>query len=221
MVWNFSNKKKVCLFVPVWIMVILALERFFSITWPLRKNILSTRKQAKRTLTILITIICVWCTFKFQTAGIEKYSTFKEWDSESCREITLPTVVNISTTFWAIVPEFLTLVLNLFIIHRIKITTYRNQKFYPTERTKKITQATRVVLFLSIIFILLISPTGIIIILDFIYRFRFDSNLEDKVNQTMMFMIARKYVLMLYETNMIISFPIYFFTIKNFKWVRN
>lgn len=204
-------------------MVILALERFFSITWPLRNNTLSTRKQAKRTLIILISVILLWCTFKIETAGIEKFSTFKEHNEKTAlcdRRMTLTTMVNISTVLWAIVPEFLTLVFNLFIIHRIRLTTHLNGRFYSSERTRKMTQATRVVLFLSIIFVLLISPTGILIIFDFIYK---DDSSQDTLptsedlNRELTFMIARKFVLMFYETNMVISFPIYLVTIKNFK----
>lgn len=213
----YSYLVEVCLHLPVWIMVVLSFERFISIMWPFRQNLLSTRKQAKKMLIILISVILLWCMFKFKTAGIEKYSTFNMKKTvEACqRDLTLPTIVNISTTLWAIVPEFLTLILNLLIIHRIKITTNQHRQFYPTERSKKITQATRVVLLLSIIFVLLISPTGILIILDFIII---------RINQTnnpilteMNLMIARKFVLMFYETNLYISFPIYLITIKNFK----
>lgn len=226
-------------------MVILALERFISITWPLRKNMLSTRKQAKRTLFILVLVIALWCTFKFETAGVEEYSTFKvinfdsdqnaevmtsfdadtdgmttsgggEQDDGMCqRKLTLTTMVNISTVFWAIVPEFLTLLLNLFIIHRIRITTNLNGKFYSSERTRKITQATRVVLFLSIIFVLLISPTGILIIIEFVTK-PTKPDLE-ALEHEFNLMVARKVVLMFYETNMVIHFPIYMLTIKNFK----
>lgn len=207
--------------IPVWIMVILSLERFISITWPLRKNIFSTRKQAKRTLFILILVILLWCTFKFKTAGVEEFSTFKEWSNEyeveqECRRrLTLTTLVNVSTVLWAIVPEFLTLILNLFIIHRIRMTTNLNGKFYSTERTRKITQATRVVLFLSIIFVLLISPTGILIMVEFLTpkQLALDKRLEDELS----FTIARKFVLIFYETNMVIHFPIYLLTVKNFK----
>lgn len=201
-------------------MVILALERFISITWPLRKNILSTRKQAKRALFILITIISLWCTFKFFTAGVEEFSTFQGWEEDNPKEcqrnLTLTTLVNTSTIMWAIVPEFLTLVLNLFIIHRIRLTTNLNGKFYSSERTRRITQATRVVLFLSVIFVLLISPTGILIIIELLLR-RNDDTIEKQIESEMNFMIARKFVLIFYETNMIIHFPIYLLTIKNYK----
>lgn len=220
---------KVCLLVPVWIMVILALERFVSITWPLRKNKLSTRRQAKCTLSILITVVLLWCTFKLKTAGVEEYSTFDkfekddfEQEQEVCkRELSLPTMVNISTVLWAIVPELLTLLLNLFIIHRIRLTTNINRKFYSSERTRKITQATRVVLLLSIIFVLLISPSGVLLVFEFLHRANnpIPKELSEQVRVETNFMIARKIVIMLYETNLIISFPIYLVTINNFKWV--
>lgn len=211
---------EVCLLMPVWIMVILATERFFSIMWPLRKNIFSTRKHAKITLAILTAIVLTWSLFKLETAGVETYSTFEKYPNNGGRNVTLPTLVNISTTLWAIIPEFVTLILNLLIIKQIKITTSPHKKFYPSEHSKKITQATRVVIFLSIIFISLISPTGILIILDLIIngnRIHKESFDVESIKRALHFMIARKFVILFYETNLIINFPIYLLTIKNFK----
>lgn len=99
---------------------------------------------------------------------------------------------------WAIIPEFLTLLLNLLIIKKIKIATRSTHVYrhYPSSHTKKITQTTRVVLILSIIFIVLISPTGVIIILDLINKKDIQSmNMEDII-ALLDFLIARKFVLM-------------------------
>jgi hypothetical protein len=60
---------EVGLLMPVWIMVVLAAERFCSIIWPLKKNVFSTRRHAKLTLFILLCIILVWSLFKIKTPG--------------------------------------------------------------------------------------------------------------------------------------------------------
>jgi hypothetical protein len=125
---------------------------------------------------------------------------------------------------WAIVPEFLTLIMNIVIIQQINVTTRPQKKFYPTERTRRITQATRVVLALSIIFIVFNSPTGLLIIIDLIYQQPTTTTVDYTdpsylayIMRMLKFIIYRKYVLILYETNFIASFPIYIITIKNFK----
>lgn len=208
---------EVCLLSPVWIMVILSTERFFCIMWPLKKNLFSTRKNAKTILCVLLLTICVWSTFKFKTAGVETYSTFEKFPNVGSRNVTLPIFVNISTILWAIIPEFLTLILNLLIINQIKITTRIHKRFYPLEHSKKITQATRVVILLSIIFIVLISPTGVLIILDMFFNKDVSFDFHQNVKRALNFMLARKFVIMFYETNLIINFFIYLLTIKNFK----
>ena len=208
-------------------MVVLALERFCSIIWPLKENIFSTRKHAKQTLLILTSIILLWSTVKFLTPGVEIFSTFEERFrpdrvglNQMCkRSNIIVEIVNLSTIFWAILPELFTFVLNLLIIKKIKLSTSKQGQFYPTERTKKITQATRVVLILSIIFIVLNSPTGILIIIDLIISNKKSTAQlsNQQIKQQLMFIAARKFVLMIYEANFIMSFPIYFYTIKNFK----
>ena len=62
---------EVALLLPVWIMVLLSLERCLSILFPLHKNLFSTRKKAKITLCNLTCVILLWSSFKFVSAGIE------------------------------------------------------------------------------------------------------------------------------------------------------
>lgn len=209
---------EVGLFLPVWIMVILATERFISIMHPFQLNIFGTRKKAKKILVFLVITILIWSSYKFKTGGLETQSTFLKSNERPCQEIKLPFLVNISTLLWSVVPEILTLILNLFVIKKIKMTTNPHKKFYSTSHFKRITQATRVVISLSIMFICLVSPTGILIILNiFLNKEHFDPNNFDMIASYMNLLICRKIVLVLYETNLIISFPIYMLTMKTYK----
>ena len=212
---------EVTLLLPVWIMVILATERFLCIMWPLHKNVFCTPRKAKIILMTLVSIVLSWCLFKIGTAGVENDSTFKiHPKDESCRNIEYPTLVNISTAMWAIVPGICCLILNILIIKKIKLTTNPHKQFYPSERCRKINQTTRVVIALSIIFVILISPTGILIILDNIIN-KSGKNLSiEKTQMAIRFKIARKYALLLYEVNIIINFPVYLLTIKNFRYFK-
>jgi hypothetical protein len=201
---------EVGLLLPVWIMVAVTGERFVSVSWPLRKNIFCTPRHARILLSILTAVICAFCLFKLDTAGIENKSTFHY---HTCRNVTNAHLVNMSTVLWALVPEIATFVLNVLIIRTIKTTTHSHKKFYPTHHIRRANQATRVVIVLSIIFLALISPTGILIIVELILT----NGTWPQNSQAVILMIARKYALILFETNMIVNFPIYFLTFKNFR----
>jgi len=168
-------------------------------------------------------IVMTFSCYKFWTAGLENDSIFRMWPLRaSCRRIVYPNLVNVSTTLQMIVPPILCLILNIFIIKIIK--TSPHAQFYPTERSKKINQTTYTVISLSIIFVILISPTGVLTILDQFYNNSYKENNKDRdvnmqsVKNVLGYMIARKYALMLYETNMVINFPIYILTIRNFRY---
>ena len=111
-------------------------------------------------------------------------------------------------------PCIICLILNIFIIKKIKSSPHK--QFYPTKRCKKINQTTRVVISLSIMFVIFIAPTGVLIILYQLWKNEKVYNV-DEIKKIISFMIARKYALILYETNMIINLPIYLFTIKAFR----
>jgi hypothetical protein len=90
---------EVALLLPNWILVILSLERCLCLMFPLRKNSFSTRKKAKLTLSILVVVILLWCCFKFYTAGVEVYDTFRmDFTDEYCPDwpITAPAMVNVN-----------------------------------------------------------------------------------------------------------------------------
>lgn len=199
-------------------MVLLAAERFIVIMWPLRKNVICTPMHAKRILMSLVGIVMTFSLYKMFTAGVENDSTFRMWPLRTfCRSIVYPSLVNLSTMFQMIIPPICCLVLNIFIIKIIKTSAHEHS--YPTEQCRKINQTTYTVISLSIIFVILISPTGVLIILDQLYnknKENFDVDVET-VKQVISFMIARKYALILYETNMVINFPIYILTIRNFR----
>lgn len=205
------------LLMPVWIMVLLAAERFYCIMCPL-KNVTSSPRNAKLILSLLLCVVMGWSMFKFKTAGVEERSIFKllltpQEDKSSDCQITHTTIVNISTLMWALVPGIASLVLNLCIIRKIRKSTSPNKVFYHQKqnRIKKVTQTTRVVLSLSFIFIITLAPTGILVICSMFDIF------NENFALYLILHIARKYTLILYEINMIISFPIYLYTIKTFR----
>lgn len=178
-----------------------------------------TPRHAKIILIHLVSIILTFSLYKIWTAGIENDSTFLIQPDykhiNNCRRISHPILVKISTTFQMILPPIFCLILNILIFKIIKKSPHT--KFYPTERCKKINQTTYTVISLSVIFIILISPMGMLIIHDqFVKHYNTDAESIKKILKNL---IARKYALMLYETNMIINFPIYILTIKNFRYV--
>lgn len=171
-------------------------------------------------LSALVMIVLTLSFYKFWTAGIETDSIFRRISSVSsnqprCRNIEYMTLVNISTTFQMIIPPFCCLVFNILIIKIIKQSPHT--QFYPSKRNKKINQTTYTVISLSIIFVILVSPTGVLIIIDLIINGDKSRIEPQNIKNYIILMIARKYALILYETNMVINFPIYILTIKNFR----
>jgi hypothetical protein len=212
------------LLLPVWIMVAVTAERYVSIAWPFRKTLFCTRRNAKILLSILTSIICMFSLYKLATAGVENRSIFHD---NHCRDISLPSLVNFSTILWAFIPEILTFTLNIFIIRAIKSSASIHKQFYPSHRLKRFNQATRMVIVLSIIFVVLISPTGFLIIVEIFISIKRDSDLVNSETLLQEFSnfqeikyaltIARKFALILYETNLIVNFPVYLFTFKNYR----
>lgn len=212
------------LLLPVWIMVAVTAERYVSIAWPFRKTMFCTRRNAKILLSILTCTICMFSLYKLATAGVENRSIFHD---NHCRDITLPSLVNFSTILWAFVPEIITFTLNIFIIRAIKNSTSIHKQFYPLHRLKRFNQATRMVIVLSIIFVVLISPTGLLIIIEIFISIKRDNSLTKSETLFKNFgyfqevkyglAIARKFALVLYETNLIVNFPVYLFTFKNYR----
>nr|QVK45702.1 G protein-coupled receptor [Proales similis] len=210
---------EVALLLHVWIMVLLALERSISIAFPLATNVL--KQQPRKSLAVLVSIILVWSLFKLHSAGLETYSSFRSMGNQQFyRNITMPMLVNISTMMWCIVPELLTLLLNLLIIRQVNLSAQLRGKFYSDSHNKRVTQATRVAVSLSVAFVCLVSPLGISIIADMLLNYgKSDPNHLNlfAVVRIMDVMITRKLCLMFYELQLVINFPVYLFTIRNFK----
>jgi hypothetical protein len=218
---------EVFLFLPNWIVVILVAERFLSIKWPLRKNVICTPHNARIILTCLLITILSWSLFKLKTAGVENDSIFTNRynynESGLCRKIEIPNLVHFSIILWAVVPGFISFILNMSIIKKIKLKTNKNKQHYPINQIRRATQATRVVLIISILFIILTSPAGFMLIADKLINFNanLEINIQNPNNSTyvnvLIVLILKNYAHMLYEMNMIINFPIYLYTIKNFR----
>jgi hypothetical protein len=226
------------LLLPPWIMVVLATERLCAIIWPFQKNIFATAHNARRVLFIVHIIVFIWCTYKFVTPGIEINSAFHESDPFSkrsdhfCRKgrQVVAWLVNLSTVTWSIIPYILIFIINCIIIQKVKLAIFDNvsiaskktsSKNYknPSEKIKKVNQTTKVVIVLSILFICLCFPTGIVFICDITILHTDNKCFAIRLLHQLKMRLARKYALLLTELNMIIDFPIYILTMRNFRLV--
>jgi hypothetical protein len=150
---------------PTWIVVLLTFERLICILWPLKCYSLYTHKRAKISIFILaVTVMCL-CIYRFfDVKGIDQTNVFaiaacesNETESEIGK---LKIIRYINLFIWAILPEFLTLIMNLFIIYNIKLATQKFEPFYSKARQTKYNQATKTVLLISILFLIFHTPTG-------------------------------------------------------------
>jgi hypothetical protein len=106
------------------------------------------------------------CIYRFfDVKGIDQTNVFaiaacdnSESESKSGK---LKIISYINLFIWAILPEFLTLIMNLFIIYNIKLATQKFEPFYSKARQTKYNQATKTALLISILFLIFHTPTGI------------------------------------------------------------
>jgi len=151
---------------PTWIVVLLTFERLICILWPLKCYSLYTHKRAKSSIFILAVIVMCLCIYRFfDVKGIDQTNVFAiaacdNSESES-KTGKLKIISYINLFVWAILPEFLTLIMNLFIIYNIKLATQKFEPFYSKARQTKYNQATKTVLLISILFLIFHTPTGI------------------------------------------------------------
>ena len=156
---------------PTWIVVLLTFERLICVLWPLKCHSF-THTRAKVSIFILaFTVICL-CLYRFYDfKGIDQVSVFavpacdaggrNETEIESKIIGFTKIIRHFNLVIWAILPEFLTLIMNLAIINNIKLATQKFEPFYSKARQTKYNQATKTVLLISILFLVCHTPTGI------------------------------------------------------------
>lgn len=147
---------------PTWIVVLLTCERLICILWPLKCYSLYTHKRAKISIFILALVVMCLSFYRFyDVKGIDQASVFAITACDVTNgSITLPVIRHLNLTIWAILPECLTLIMNLVIIYNIKLATQKFEPFYSKARQTKYNQATKTVLLISILFLIFHTPTG-------------------------------------------------------------
>jgi len=146
---------------PTWIVVLLTFERSICIIWPLKCYSLYTHRRAKVSTVILILIVMCLCVYRFyDVKGIDQTSVFSIIACTSSSTDGLAILRHLNLFIWAILPEFLTLIMNLMIIYNIKLATQKFEPFYSAARQTKYNQATKTVLLISILFLICHTPTG-------------------------------------------------------------
>ncbi|CAF1061800.1 unnamed protein product [Rotaria sordida] len=197
---------------PTWIVVLLTFERLICVLRPLKCHSLYTHKRAKISIFILILIVICLCIYRFfDLKGIDQGSVFSIVACDGYTYKTLIIIRHLNLIIWAILPECLTLIMNLIIIYNIKLATQNFEPFYSQARQAKFNQATKTVLLISILFLIFHTPTGIMIGLNLIYATK-----ERTIGLTII-LVSRKLTVILYEISLCCKFFIYNQTFRNFK----
>jgi hypothetical protein len=152
------------------------------------------------------------CIYRFyDVKGIDQTSVFSVAACEHNETGKFTIIRHVNLTIWAILPEFLTLIMNLIIIYNIKLATQQFEPFCSKARQTKYNQATKTVLLISILFLICHTPTGIMISLNLLY-----STVERTIGLTMI-LVLRKVTVIIYEISLCCKFFIYNQTFRNFK----
>jgi succinate dehydrogenase hydrophobic anchor subunit len=195
-----------------WIIVLLTFERSICILWPLKCYSLYTHKRAKVSIFILALIVMCLSFYRFyDVKGIDQTSVFAITACDRDSHVSYPFIQFLNLTVWAILPEVLTLIMNLFIIYHIKLATQKFEPFYSKARQTKYNQATKTVLLISVLFLICHTPTGILIIVNLLI------SKDERTIGLMMVLVLRKLTVILYEISLCCKFFIYNQTFRNFK----
>jgi hypothetical protein len=126
---------------------------------------LYTHKRAKISIFLLAFTVVFLSLYRFyDSKGIDQVSVFSlaacdGYDEDGkLRDLKINRHVNL--IIWAILPECVTLIMNLMIINNIKLATQKFEPFYSKARQTKYNQATKTVLLISILFLIFHTPTG-------------------------------------------------------------
>jgi hypothetical protein len=197
---------------PTWIIVLLTFERLICILWPIKCYSLYNHKRAKISIFILALVVMCLCFYRFfDVKGIDQTNVFSITACDGNSSTELPFFRHLNLMIWAVLPEFLTLIMNLFIIYHIKLVTQKLETFYSKARQTKYNQATKTVLLISILFLIFHTPTGIMISLNVIFT------TEERTIGLTMILVSRKVTVILYEISLCCKFFIYNRTFRNFK----
>lgn len=146
---------------PTWIIVLLTFERLICVLSPLKCHSVYTHRRAKISIFVLVLIVMSLSSYRiYGLKGIDQMSVFSivACVAESFPQLQFIQIFNLF--IWAILPELLTLAMNLIIIYNIKRATQRFEPFYSKARQSKYNQATKTVLLISILFLICHTPTG-------------------------------------------------------------
>ncbi|CAF0727972.1 unnamed protein product [Adineta steineri] len=207
---------------PTWIVVLLTFERLIFIVRPSKRRSSYTQLRAKISILFLAIVVLSLCLYRLKDLkGIDQLSVFSilacDTDDESSEKNGKRQLYDklryMNLIIWTILPEFLTLIMSLIIIYRIKLVARRMQSDHSRACQTKYNQATRIVLLISILFLIFQTPTGIMITLDFIY------GKNKRTTGIIMILVSNKLTMILYEINLSCKFFIYKQTFRNFKGI--
>ena len=146
---------------PTWIIVLLTFERLICVLCPLVCRAVYTQRRAKCSILLLASVVGCLCLYRFSDLkGIDQVSVFSINACEGDPAGRFPILRNVNLFIWAILPECLALVMNLFIVYNIKLATQKFEPCHSKARQTKYNQATKTVLLISVLFLIFHTPTG-------------------------------------------------------------
>jgi len=149
---------------PIWIVILLTIECLIYISWSVQRRSLYAKRRAKISIIILAIIVGSLSLYRlFDFKGIDQFSVFSVIACSSTNT-TIVLIRNFNLLIWIIVPECFTLIMSLIIIYSIKLDRKKSQLNCSNVRRLKFNQITKTVLFISILILILHTPTGIYLI---------------------------------------------------------
>ena len=144
---------------PTWIVVLLTLEGWTFIRYPARRKSWQDRRRAKKYIGGLIIIVLALSIYRWwDSKGIDQVSVFAVLACNDDHE-DLYYLSHINMILWSILPECCTLISSFIFVNRM-----RSGASFSKE--SRLGQANRIVLLVSILFMVCHTPTGTVVSFD-------------------------------------------------------
>ena len=155
-----------CSLLPVWLVCVATGNTLLTVLFPLHAHKYANVKRTRQVIALTLLGVSAWCTYKIPTGGLEVNSSF---GYGKCRQIVYPTLVLMSSLLMSIVPAGISLAMNITIVLKIQQSRRQRKKMSQndvtgkTNKDRRQSHMTRIVLLVSFAFIALVTPNRLLI----------------------------------------------------------
>nr|KAG5686846.1 hypothetical protein BaRGS_029891 [Batillaria attramentaria] len=209
-----------------WILVLMTIERFLAIWFPLKIGRLCTRRRSAISMVVLFFAVCaLTVTYFITTTNIIDETGYSCGYRDEYKDFIELTWFLVDGAFYAIIPCALLIVFNSLIVwgisraavvqrsltHDARSGSSKSLSNQAAEKVRQQRQITIMLLVVCVTFILLIMPNCVF----FIYKGHWDH--DDSVEERARYMFTNQLIFLLSDLTHAVNFFVYFISTKKFR----